>query len=79
MSASMSRQIAARAQAPAWCLQGAFFVVAATNPAQRQVVLTAVSFRAFISPGDTLAGFSSSSQPLGSVSSHAPSLHLRSR
>ena len=50
-------------------LQGAFFIVAASSPAQRQVILTAINYRAFIIVGDSLTAYSNTSQSLGSVCS----------
>ena len=48
-------------------MQGAYFLVAATNASGRQVTLTASFFKATISVGDTLAGYTNVSQPLGTV------------
>ena len=62
-------------------MQGAFFIVAATNPARRQVIVTATSYKAVIGRGDVLTGFTNVSQSLGSVrpnpyGAHAPALQM---
>ena len=56
-------------------MQGAFFIVVATSPTQQRVTVTAVNYRALISVGDTLAGYTNASQFLGSVST--PSTEAR--
>ena len=48
-------------------MQGTYYLVASTNPSLRQVTLTASFFKAAISVGDTLAGYTNTSKPLGTV------------
>lgn len=49
------------------CAQGTYYLVSTTNAAQNQITISATYFKASIGIGDTIAGFTNVSQPLGTV------------